>query len=63
MRNLNFRSATDFEDLCCRWVAEIVKKRTGKHVHFVCFGSPGQAQNGVDISARCQTDIKLLGSG
>lgn len=49
MRNLNFRSATDFEGFCCQWMTEIVKNRIGKRVSFVCFGSPGQAQHGVDI--------------
>ncbi|EGK3609085.1 hypothetical protein IOT31_004318 [Escherichia coli] len=49
MRNLNFLSATDFEDFCCRWMTEIIKKMTGRRVGFVCYGSPGQAQGGVDI--------------
>ncbi|EKN3610711.1 hypothetical protein ABEH48_000217 [Yersinia enterocolitica] len=49
MRNLNFRSATDFEDFCCWWMSEIVSKSVGKGVQFTCFGSPGQAQGGVDI--------------
>ncbi|HGY2360986.1 TPA: hypothetical protein ACPT7C_005059, partial [Escherichia coli] len=49
MRNLNFRSATDFEDFCCWWMKEIVSKSVGRDVSFVCFGSPGQAQGGVDI--------------
>ncbi|WP_370556818.1 hypothetical protein NMD73_17100 (plasmid) [Edwardsiella tarda] len=51
MRNLNFRSATDFEDFCCSWMTEIVQERMSKHVKFVCFGSLGQAQNGVDITS------------
>lgn len=49
MRNLNFRSATDFEDFCCWWMKEIVSKSVGRDVSFACFGSPGQAQGGVDI--------------
>ncbi|MFL0962862.1 hypothetical protein ACVQ8M_17765 (plasmid) [Edwardsiella tarda] len=49
MLNLNFRSATDFEDFCCYWMTEIIKKKTGERVRFVRFGSSGQAQSGVDI--------------
>ncbi|MCX2534139.1 hypothetical protein OQ486_11740 [Plesiomonas shigelloides] len=57
MRNLNFRSATDFEDFCCWWMTEIIKKRTGRIVSFACYGSPGQAQGGVDITSN---PIRLL---
>ncbi|MBW3117143.1 hypothetical protein [Providencia rettgeri] len=49
MQNLNFRSAKDFEDFCCWWMREIASKIVGRDVQFTCFGSPGQAQNGVDI--------------
>ncbi|HAV7788742.1 hypothetical protein AAGU66_17895 (plasmid) [Edwardsiella ictaluri] len=49
MINLNFRSAIDFEEFCCYWMTDIIKKGKGDRVRFVRYGSSGQAQSGVDI--------------